>query len=116
MSEYISREDINRVLQERNGANKSCLIKAKEKGLHPTEQYFYNLLFEDEQISSLIEELTSADVRPNIHGHWINETPHTDGCPIYTCSECGRSNLWESPFCPSCGADMREPKGEKGTT
>jgi len=48
-------------------------------------------------------------------GDWINETPHADGCPIYTCSECGRSNLWESPFCPSCGADMREPKGEKGT-
>lgn len=40
-------------------------------------------------------------------GEWINETPHVDGCPIYTCSECGRSNLWESPFCPSCGADMR---------
>lgn len=60
MSEYISKEDINRVLLERIGANKSCVIKAIELGLHETKQYFNNLLFEDGQIASLIEGLPSA--------------------------------------------------------
>ena len=62
MSEYISKEDINSVLLERMGANKSCLIHAKELGLHETEQYFSNLLFEDGQISSLIEESSENTV------------------------------------------------------
>ncbi len=43
---------------------------------------------------------------------WKNETPLDDegdevGCSLYVCSECGMTELWESPFCPSCGADMR---------
>ena len=57
MSEYISKEDISRVLSERIGANESCLSNARELGNHEGEQYFHNLVFEDEQITSLIEEL-----------------------------------------------------------
>lgn len=43
-------------------------------------------------------------------GEWLDETPEEDVLPIYTCSECGMSNLWESPFCPSCGVDMRDKR------
>ena len=112
MSDYISKEDISRVLLERIGANKSCSIKAREQRLIESKYYFDTLLFEDEQISSLIEELTSADVRPNIHGHW-----EEDGHGHIICSACKEANVstWKSRFCPHCGADMREPKGEKGT-
>ena len=60
--EYISKEDISRVLLERMGANKSCAIKARELGNHDSEQYFDTLLFEDGQISSLIEESSENKV------------------------------------------------------
>ena len=100
MSEYKSKEDISRVLLERIGANESCLSRAREKGLHESEQYFNNLLFEDGQITSLIEGLPSADVRENIHGHWIA----TSECD--TCSECHFKVVAGFNFCPNCGADM----------
>ena len=105
MSEYISKEDISRVLLERIGANKSCLIKAREHRLYESKYYFETLLFEDEQISSLIEELTSADVRPNIHGHWIRVTDKA-GHLVWECDKCGwQKRLWTN-YCPECGAIM----------
>lgn len=55
------------------------------------------------QIMEHIDKIPSAENK----GEWKDETPNKDTLPIYTCSECGMSNLWESPFCPSCGADMR---------
>ena len=112
MSEYISKEDISRVLSERIGANKSCLIKAKEKGLHETEQYFNNLLFEDEQTASLIEELTSADVRPNIHGHWeLEESDNSVTCDKCSCSMYLNDIMnGDGHFCPNCGCCMNKEK------
>lgn len=106
MSEYISKEDISRVLLERTGANESCLSNARELKNHEAEQYFVKLVFEDEQIASLIEELPSADVRPNIHGHWKVGFGNT-WCSCPECSGNGSTN-WS--YCPWCGADMR---GEK---
>ena len=54
----------------------------------------------------------SADVRPNIHGHWIEHDVYDE------CSVClaKKDNLIRGDFnfCPKCGADMREPIGEKG--
>ena len=46
----------------------------------------------------------SADVRPNIHGHW-----EEDGHGHIICSACKEANVstWKSRFCPMCGADMR---------
>ena len=54
----------------------------------------------------------SEDVRPNIHGHWKEDNGY--GLP-YRCSICGSGGLKFWNFCRDCGADMREPKGEKGT-
>ena len=125
MSEYISKEDICRVLLDRTSANKSCLSNARELGNHEGEQYFDKLVFEDEQIVSLIEGLSSADVRPNIHGHWKRRTyiGNHETVTMNVCSECGKEFGWDvetgiaisdNNFCPNCGADMRKPKGEKG--
>lgn len=55
------------------------------------------------EVREKVRALPSAENK----GEWKDETPNKDTLPIYTCSECGMSNLWESPFCPSCGADMR---------
>lgn len=141
MSEYISKQEINRVLLNRIDMNNKCLSGARESKHFEEEKYFSTLIFEDEQIASLIEELSSADVRPNIHGHW--EEDSKEG--FHHCSKCGQiifsCQKWfkccpkcmavmdEKPFknchktkCEACiyhghcdREDMREPKGEKGT-
>lgn len=47
-------------------------------------------------------------------GEWIDK-----GNGSYVCSNCKTewttSQIEKMCFCPTCGADMREPKGEKGT-
>ena len=99
MSEYISKESIVTLL----------------------EQYGYI----DKEMERDLASIPSADVRPNIHGHWID-----CGCMYgygntsfrkYKCSVC-REKVYEQPmnikyhkFCLHCGANMDvEPKGVKG--
>lgn len=114
MSKYISKEYIIRALSERILANKICLRGAKESELHDSEQYFNNLLFEDEQITSIIEELPSVDERPNTHAHWkVVSDGYSDNAYICECSEC-KDTVWvykdadrKWNYCPNCGADMR---------
>ena len=68
-----------------------------------------------------IKSAPPADVRPNIHGHWeVVSLGYGDNAYICECSEC-KDTVWvyvdadrKFNFCPNCGADMREPKGEKG--
>ena len=43
-------------------------------------------------------------------GEWIRKTTETenDGIRImYECSKCGVDQLFEEPYCPNCGAEMR---------
>ena len=97
MSEYISKEELKDYLE------KNISFGGTEKKFR-----FYDI----------IDSLPPADVRPNIHGHW------EDGNNI--CPKCGEDKFkgleadiyadWQPNFCPNCGADMREPKGEKGET
>ena len=47
-------------------------------------------------------------------GHWISLDDfrgkyNENG---YKCSECGNQSDYEENYCPNCGADMRESKGE----
>ena len=57
-----------------------------------------------------IEGIPSADVRENIHGHWVGIDD--DPCETFECDVCGfvfdewiGGDLYN--FCPNCGADMR---------
>ena len=88
MSEYISREE---VLEE----------EATLKGYSSLRF----VLVDD------IKSIPPADVRENIHGHWKVGFGNT-WC---SCSECSGNGSTNWSYCPWCGADMREPKGEKGT-
>lgn len=91
MIDYISREE----------------LLEKEKYLADWNIDLYYIDSDD------VKMIPSADVRPNIHGHWIEHDAYDE------CSVClaKKDNLirGEFNFCPTCGADMREPKGEKGT-
>ena len=109
MSEYISREE---------------LIDRLRKTELSAEQ-IRMLVYPREAVVGAIYDCPPADVRPNIHGHWIDEkVGRWFAGDTFKCSECGntlnRSGVncgrGDANFCPNCGADMREPKGEKGKT
>ena len=51
---------------------------------------------------------TMPSVQPTRpRGHWISMG---DGFSPFECSECMRVEFRDSPYCPKCGADMREDK------
>ena len=80
----------------------------------------FDINYDYKEVLTMAISALSADVRPNIHGHWITDKERL-GYWLSTCSECehifhGNELLIYKPnFCPNCGADMREPKEEKGT-
>ncbi len=96
MSEYISREALKDYLE------KNISFGGIEKKFA-----FYDI----------IDSIPSADVRENIHGRWILDVYDNS----VTCDKCGCCMYLDDImngdgyFCPNCGADMGEPKGEKGT-
>lgn len=70
--------------------------------------------------SEMLERVPAADVAPVVHGEWVVSlytTTSKRGRVIsnakFACSECGYGNGRKpSNFCPNCGADMRERKGD----
>jgi len=62
------------------------------------------------RLEKFIIAIPAADVRENVHGHWVFK----DG-KIF-CSHCNKPQFeyrtidwdWEPKFCPNCGAYMRE--------
>lgn len=77
------------------------------------------------KIIKIINEESTADVRENIKGEWIEiETSFEKYKPKdcfslelkkyirkkYKCSICGKEKQYKDNFCPECGADMRQVK------
>ena len=73
-----------------------------------------------EEAIARINETPSADVQPVVHGKWIPEieqmeTEYSDSTEVHLetfqtgwkCSECDDYSVFDSNFCPNCGADMR---------
>ena len=56
-------------------------------------------------LASEIERLPAADVRPVVHGKWIDSDE--PGVPSH-CSCCGYpiDRFYKTKYCPDCGADM----------
>ena len=108
MSEYISRESVKDIV--RSGISTDT---------EADKEYVYGL----------IDSIPSADVRPNIHGHWerMSDLPE-DKDDRYKCSRCGNVvhhsngvNLYHfNSWCGRCGSLNNsliaglESKGEKG--
>lgn len=87
----------------------------------------------DREAKNMAISALSADVRPNIHGHWgrltrVENVYSIDGVKTWgikcQCDKCTFTTIVVEGFgfydyCPHCGsrneveADMREPKGEK---
>lgn len=58
---------------------------------------------------SKLKNLPVADVRENVHSEWIWQGEYEPTC---YCRKCGVRQVYESHFCPNCGADMREVGSE----
>ena len=87
-------------------------------------------MISDTTAVNVIKSIPSADVRENKRGHWIKINSGDEDFPeSIVCDRCNHENshldfnehnepigkvFVTSNFCPNCGADMRETKGEKG--
>ena len=89
MAEYIEREALEKMLNER-------LTYLLDK--NGPYDYFTNGY--DEAVST-VEEFLSADVAPVVHGRWKRY-----GKNLGECSECGEVVSVRNNYCPNCGAKM----------
>ena len=58
----------------------------------------------------------TVDAVPVVHGRWIVKEEPIPWCEddvdmFWECSVCECRNFDESPYCPNCGADMRDGDG-----
>ena len=60
-------------------------------------------------VKKQIEAIPAADVRPVVHGRWID---YDDDYGAYCCSVCEQDAPEDTkwPYCPHCWADMRDDK------
>ena len=75
--------------------------------------YSTGKLTQDECIDcaeSVLDDLSSADVVPVVHAHWIRHENADIICGYYVPSfECSKCRAWkedDSDFCPDCGSKM----------
>ena len=102
MSEYISKEEI--IDECRRYGNHEHNVQFKPDVSKDRKHDSEVAMCMCEHFRKFVKELPSADVRPNIHGHWI-ATPECD-----TCSECHFKVVAGFNFCPRCGCCMKEGK------
>lgn len=93
MNEYISREElIDRLNKTELSADQIRM-----------------LVYPKEAVAKAIYDCSSADVRENIHGHWVVGF----GSTWCSCSECSHNGSRNWSYCPWCGADMRGDEHER---
>ena len=132
MEEYISKEEI--IDECRRYANHEYNVQFKPDVSKDRKHDSEVAMFMCEHFRKFVKELPSADVRPNIHGHWgrltrVENVYSIDGVKTWgikcQCDKCTFTTIVVEGFgfydyCPRCGsrneveADMREPIGEKG--
>ena len=94
---------------------------SRQAVLDELEKWDWQELYLPIHFKQILDDVSSVENK----GEWINAKvgklfPSND----YKCSICGNildfdgvnCGRGDANFCPNCGADMREPKGEKGET
>lgn len=90
MAEYIEREAaLNRLCQENCGHD---YVKDKCKNCYT---------------AAFIEYMPAADVAPVVHAKWENVRGESSGMN-WKCSKCFKRVMPKSPYCPNCGAHMKD--------
>ena len=101
----ISRADVNRIICEyRDDATETGNERDLERA------YGANA------VGELISELPSVTPQEPKTGHWIEEFNDLEGEVRFTCSSCGKYQLFGTDFCYHCGAKMVESQETEDTT
>ena len=69
-----------------------------------------NPYWDSKRITEIMNSAPTADVRENVRGEWQENYEVSTGggsYRVFTCSNCGTSEIKRSPYCPWCGADVR---------
>ncbi len=61
-----------------------------------------------EQLKWIVADCPTADVRENVHAHWIRNKECAPDVGEYECSHCHRESFIDNDFCGNCGAVMDE--------
>lgn len=99
--------------------NKGDLI-SRQAVLYELKKWDWQDLYLPIHFKQILDDVPSADVRPHIHARWEKPTGKIQpfGEDTRQCTGCGffteKDSCYIYNFCPACGADMREPKREKG--
>ena len=92
MAEYIKREEVYQYLDN-------------EVEWNVNQDRLYTL--------EVISDFPAADVAEVRHGRWIAVCGESSGLN-WKCSLCAKRVLQKSPYCPNCGALMKEDEHETG--
>ena len=76
------------------------------KGFEPSPDKYDAAVF----ILNCMYQIPIADVKPVVHGKWMNEEREGFNAFSAECDQCGKRTLsyFHYNYCPNCGADMRE--------
>ena len=96
---------------------------SRQAVLYELKKWDWQDLYLPIHFKQILDDVPSADVRPNIHGHWIKINSGDEDFPeSIVCDRCNHENshldfnehnepigkvFVTSNFCPNCGADMR---------
>ena len=96
MTEYINREDVLDIIQERIKDIDNHEMSDVWRARKAMAMHFFRE----------VQHLFAADVRENVRGEYIGAQTKYKTVAKRRCSACGiYSEVWN--FCGNCGADMR---------
>ena len=118
MAEYLSKEDIN----TGEYISRDEALKAMQYCCENCDNYNGAMCraCDNADEMDIICDIPAADVQPVKRGEWCPPLMGQGKCSTY-CSRClgtvmrnATGIFEETPFCPHCGADMREADATKG--
>ena len=90
----------------KNDLGVDCISRADVIGMiKETAEYHTGDSFNADRLIRYTNELPSVTPQPKT-GHWIEEFVDTEGEVRFTCSCCGKYQLFGTDFCYYCGAKM----------
>lgn len=77
-----------------------------DKTLDAMDKKNFQDIADKEIYMKTVKDQPIADVQSVIHAHW-----HVNGPFIYYCPKCFMCYVYQSNYCPNCGAKMDEVEG-----
>lgn len=83
---------------------------SREKAIKWAKFYtdIYDAEVANKEIMKMLKDLPSVTPQEPKTGHWTEEFNDLEGEVRFTCSSCGKYQLFETDFCYHCGSDNRE--------